>query len=120
MKRWLLAGVLVALAASVSGCGGAERSAVRTNSGGTLDCPSDTVAYFSITPSLEGGAATPDGALALLEGDPLPPGTAQVESEGTSEVVYVYTDSEGHRLGRVMVGQPYDTDWSALQTERCG
>jgi len=50
----------------------------------------------------------------------VPPETPQVESESLREVVYVYTDPDGHRLGRVIVGQPYDTGWLATQVERCG
>jgi len=120
MSRWLPAGAMIALIALAGGCGGAERSEVRTNSGFILDCPSDTVLYFGITPTVEGGAATPDDALARVTGDPLPPGAPEVEFGTPGQVVYVFTDSEGHRLGRVIIGQPFDTRWSALQAERCG
>lgn len=119
MRRWVLGGVIAALAASVSGCG-RGLSEVQTNSGGLLDCPSDTVLYFNVTPTVAGGSSTADGALTTLVGNPLPPGTPQLESARPGEVVYVYTDSEGHRLGRVILRQPHDADWSVLQTERCG
>lgn len=120
VNRWLSAGVLVALIGS-AGCGStAERSEVRTNSGGELDCPSDNVWYFFITPSPDGGAPTPGDALAQLTGDLRPPGAPQVESETSGEFIYVFVDPEGNRLGRVLIGQPDDSYWSALQTERCG
>jgi hypothetical protein len=119
MKRWVLAGSILAVVTALSACG-SQLSEVQTNSGGILDCSSDTVSYAMIEPVPEAGSSAPDGALAGLGDDLVPPGTPQVESQSLREVVFVYTDPDGHRLGRVIVGRPYDTGWLPTQVERCG
>ena len=119
MKRWF-GSAIVAVVTAAGACGGSDLSEVQTNSGGILDCPSDTVLYATWDPVLGPGSSLPGEALSVLAADRMPLGTPQMESESTREVVYVYTDADGHRLGRVMVGRPYDTGWFATRTERCG
>ena len=88
---------------------------------GVLDCPGywqhSTADFFEDAQ----GSPTAQEALALLTSDlGLPPGTAQVESEATDEVVYLFTDGEGHRLGRVKVILWQTSGWLVAETEECG
>ncbi len=86
---------------------------------GVLDCPlywqHGTADFFEDAQ----GSATAEEALALLTLG-LPPGTPQVESEATDEVVYLFTDAEGHRLGRVKVVLWQTGGWLVAETEECG
>jgi len=87
---------------------------------GVMDCPTEfwqrSTADFVADAQ---GSATPQEALALLTSG-LPPGTPQVESEAPDEVVYLFTDSEGHRLGRVTVIRWQTGGWLVATTEACG
>ncbi|MBP1632773.1 MAG: hypothetical protein H6Q11_1061, partial [Acidobacteria bacterium] len=66
------------------------------------------------------GSVTSDEALALLTADNgRPSGSPQVESETDGNVVYLFTDPEGHRLGRVGVTL-MPNGWFVGSTERCG
>lgn len=122
MKRqWTLAGAVVAIAV-VGACGSSgERTEIRTNNGGLLDCRSDTVEYAVFDRSLTApGSATSADALAVLTEDIIrPPGNPEAESETTAEVVYVFTDEDGNRLGRVGIIRP-ETGWFVEWAERCG
>lgn len=119
MKRWTTAAAVVALAAVVSTCG-ATRTEVRTNSGGILDCRSETVEYEVFDRSLEArGSPSPEGMLAALSWDlGEHPGELRVESESNDEVAFVYIGADGSRLGRVVVVR-VDTGWFIQRTEHC-
>lgn len=116
--------VLLAVGLLVVGCSDAppdEVSEVQTRNG-LLDCPSDLVQYSVTDLDVDAlGSPTPDAALALLTPDlGLPTGVASVESEDVDDVVFVFTDSEGHRRGRVVVSRPGSGGWFVMATERCG
>ena len=89
---------------------------------GVMDCPSDLhhTSYAAITADAV-GSETADAALARLTTDlGLPPGVPGWESSsGTADrVVYLFRDSEGHRLGRAeVVLSP--NGWFVVMTERC-
>jgi hypothetical protein len=113
--------VCVAFVAAVvmSACS-AQVSEVRTNSGGTLDCPSETILYAAINPVPDAAASSPGEALALLGDDFTPPGVPVAESEGAQQTVFLYRDSDGHRQGRVIVVRGDSDGWLPQATERCG
>jgi hypothetical protein len=122
MNRKVSWGAILAMLVAAGSCGGSIRE-VRTNSGGILDCRSETVAYVFLDSSPEAGSAVPADALAVLAPDsvpPVPPGTPEVESASDLKVIYLYTDSEGRRVGRVVVEKPFGAGWSVTRTERCG
>ena len=87
---------------------------------GFLDCPT---AQFSAsmgswdpdTPK----APFPEAALAELTPEfGRPPGTPRVETAATDAVSYLFTDEDGHRLGRAgVVLTP--GGWIVATTERC-
>ena len=114
----------LAVALLIAGCGDAspdvlsEVQAAR----GFLDCPSDLVQYSTADLDVNAaGSATANAALDLLTPDlGLPPGVASVETQGGNEVVYLFSDSDGHRLGRVVVSRPGSGGWFVMSTERCG
>jgi len=114
-------GVVLAALLLLGSCGDSIRE-VPTNGGGILDCTSDTVLYAVIDPTPEAGAATPAEALAVLDpaSAPVPSGRPEVASESDREVVYIFTNSDGHRVGRVIVRRPFEAGWSVVATERCG
>jgi hypothetical protein len=118
LKRHLSA-TLGMLSIALSACGGAI-SEVRTNSGGVLDCPSDTVRYTVIDPAPGNAAPTPDDARSRLAEALVPPGTPQLGSESPVRAVYVYIDEDEHRVGRVIVHNRSDDKWFATEIERCG
>ena len=94
---------------------------IRGQSGGLLDCPSELWQYAVSEIATDAvGSETPQTALALLTPDlGLPPGTPQIESETAEQVVFVFNDLEGHRLGRVGIGH-FDNGWFIAWNERCG
>ena len=123
MRRWILHGAILATVMAAGACRGSEGVDFReilTYNGTVLDCPTDEVNYSTFDRSVSApGFSLPSEALSVLT--PylgLPLGTPQLESEGPQEVVYVYTDPDGHRLGRIVVVQP-DTGWFVVKTERC-
>lgn len=118
MRRVGLAAVIVIVVVG-SSCS-PRVSEVRTNSGGTLDCRSDTVLYAAIDPVPEAAVPSPADALALLGDDLVPPGTPEMESESSAEIAFVYRDSDGRRLGRVIVERQGGSGWLPTRTERCG
>ena len=119
VNRWALTGAIVALMTLANACG-STRTEVQTNNGGILDCPSETIEYAVFDRSLEApGSQLPSDALAILSWDlGTPPGDPQVESEIDDEVVFVYTDAEGNRVGRAVVIRP-EAGWFIQETERC-
>ena len=115
----LLAGVLLIVSLSLSGCGQGKRSEVRTNNGGILDCPSATIEYASYSYGDDAGSPTPEEAISLVESEPtFPSGTPQIETEQDNSVVYVFTDG-GNRLGRALLVE-LNNGWVVEWTERCG
>jgi hypothetical protein len=115
-------GVALAALLVLGSCGDSIRE-VPTNGGGILDCPSDTVLYAVVDPTPEAGAPTPAEALAALTSasvPPVPSGIPEVASESDHEVAYLFTNSDGHRVGRVIVRRPFEAGWSVVATERCG
>ncbi len=119
MKRRTLACAIVAVTVAVSACS-STRTEVRTNNSTTLDCPSETVEYAVFDHNFEApGSPLPSDALAVLSWDiGVPRGEPEVESKVGNEVVFVYTDADGNRLGRVVVVRP-ETGWFIQRTERC-
>jgi hypothetical protein len=111
-------GIAVMVAMATASCS-AGLSEVQTNSGGTLDCPSDSVRYAAIDPVPSAAAASPAEALAVLGDDLVPPGISEVESETAHGVVYLDRDTDGNRLGRVIVEEREGTGWLPVGTERC-
>ena len=78
---------------------------MRTNSGGTLDCPSRTNPYAAINPVPAAAVSSPTAALTLPGDDLVPPGMPEMESESPTGVVFVYRDADGRRRGRVIIEQ---------------
>jgi hypothetical protein len=89
---------------------------------GIMDCPSEFYQHSTGDFGADArGSATAQEALAMLTADMgLPPGTPQVESEAPDEVIYLFTSSEGHRLGRVLAIRLQTGGWGVADTERCG
>ena len=89
---------------------------------GVLDCPTEV--FESSTSDVDvhaPGSPSADAALALLTVDlGRPPGDPRVEAATERQVVYLFTDQQGHRLGRVVVAQTASGGWFVEQTERCG
>lgn len=118
MRRWVL--TVVVAAVLTTACSSPDPHEVQTNSGGILDCRSDTVWYAAVSPNLgTPGAATPDGALSAPGSELAPPGEPTVESEATTRVVFVYLDAGGHRTGRVTVDRISNAGWYLTHVERC-
>lgn len=112
-------GLLLVMLLALAACSG-DLSEVDTNSGGTLDCPSDTVLYASIDPVPSASTPTPSEALGLVGDEFLPPGTPDVESQNEQEAVFLFRDTDGNRVGRVIVAERGGTGWLPQATERCG
>lgn len=89
---------------------------------GVMDCPNEYWAHsIPEIPDDAPGSPTPEEALALLtSGLGRPPGTPQVESQSPEGVVYLFTDPDGHRLGRASVFLWQTGGWLVGVTERCG
>ncbi len=108
----------------IAGCGDPSPDVVSEVQAakGFLDCPSDLVQYSTADLDVNAaGSATANAALDLLTPDPgPPPGVATVETEGGNEVVYLFSDSDDHRSGRVVVSRPGSGGWFVMSTERCG
>jgi hypothetical protein len=121
MKWWTaVVGVLLAAASACGDSGEADLVEVQ-GVVGVMDCPSESSQYSTgdWDPNAL-GASTADAALALLTpGLGLPPGTSQVESDAPDEVMYLFSDLEGHRLGRVVILRTAG-GWHVATTERCG
>ena len=112
--------VIVLLLAAIAACSGEVRE-IATNSGGVLDCDSDTVLYVMMDAAIHtGGAASAEDALEEI-GDVSgrPPGEPTAERSGEQSVVFTFRDSDGRRTGRAMV-EKYSGGWFVQSTERCG
>jgi hypothetical protein len=97
-----------------------SRRAVPTPSGRTLDCPSELIASGTFDLMADAvGSDTPQAALDRFVQFERFAGEAAVEEKSTDEVVFVFTDGDGNRLGRVFVGRT-DNGWFALRDEQCG
>ena len=115
--------VVGGLALLLSACGNSGDGTLVHVQGydGVMDCPSDlyerSVADISETAS---GSATAEEALQLLTPDlGLPPGSPKVDSDAADTVTYLFADSNGLRLGRVVVTRGTG-GWFVTTTERCG
>ena len=107
---------LLAILLITAACSPAARMEVATNSGGLLDCPSESVVYAVYDYGADAsGSPTPAVAVAI-EFDA---GVPQSESEGDEAVVFEVTDDDNHRVGRAMVIR-LDNGWVVRWTERCG
>ena len=113
--------IVIALLVSVlSACSGEFREVV-TNSGGVLDCNSDTVLYVAMDAAIHtGGAANAEDAIEQIgEVSGRPPGEPTVERVGEQSAVYTFRDNDGRRTGRAMV-EKHSGGWFVQSTERCG
>jgi hypothetical protein len=97
-----------------------SRSEVTTPSGRMLDCPSDLIetATFDLLADAV-GSDTPKAALDQFQTVEHFTGEPTVEEQTSDKVVFVFTDIDGNRLGRVFVGLT-DNGWFALGEEQCG
>lgn len=116
-------GLLFVALVMVTACTGSDPSGlieIHTPMG-FLDCPSDLYQIGSSEIATESiGSGTPEAALALLTADlGLPPGTPQIESQTAEEVVFLFADPEGHRLGRVGIVH-FVNGWFVGTTASCG
>ena len=124
-RGWTLTGVGVLLGSLlVAGCSGeGDRIEVTTPSGRMLDCPSEEVAYLaSGGPDLADavGAGSAQGARESLHDLDRPPGHPVVEEASPAEVVFVFLDDAGHRLGRVGTRLYDQRGWFFFLMEKCG
>lgn len=113
--------ILLAVFVLVGACSSGTRAEVPTNSGGVLDCTSQTIdyAHFDYGPDAAGSATPADALTVLTSGTGLPPGAPRVETEDGDTTVFVYTDDAGDRLGRASVDR-LQGGWVVMWTEHCG
>ncbi len=119
MRRIGSSAVVVALL--LSACGPSSRLEVETNSGGVLDCPSETILYAMVDGDLsKPGATTPlEAAAAWIGGEFLPDGIPSIESESGNRAIVVIVDFDGNRVGRVLMVH-HETGWFVQSTAACG
>lgn len=112
--------VMVTVALVGAGCAGSIRSSVPTPSGRTLDCPSELIAFSTGDLLAEAqGWSTAQAAVNAYAAIDRPSGEPSVEEETADEVVFVFTDDGGNRVGRFFVSLT-ENGWFVLQTEKCG
>lgn len=121
--RWRAAVVGLALLTASSACSDSGEVDLVEVQGydGVMDCPSEFFQHSTgdWDPNAP-GSSTAEEALALLTTDMgLPPGVPQVESDSPDRVMYVFSDAQGRRLGRVVVARTAG-GWFVATTERCG
>ena len=119
VRRHSIVAVL-ALATLLVGCG-SERWEVLTNSGGVLDCPSDTILYVMMDGAIHsaGAATAAEGLDRIGEDSGRPTGNPAVEVSAGDFVIFAFLDDSGNRVGRVMV-RLHLGGWFVQWTERCG
>lgn len=98
---------------------GSSRQEVTTPFGYKLDCITESVTSASgqVMPGTVGSESAQQ-AIDSFNGDARPPGQPSIEAQAEGKVVYVFTDQDGNRLGRLFVGQTQQ-GWFVLQMERC-
>jgi len=113
--------VLVVLVSAGAACsGGGGRHAVATPFGYTLDCPTELIAYGTADLLADAvGSDSPQGAVDTFQGWARPAGDPTIEDQTDDRAVFVFTDEDGNRLGRLVVGKT-DNGWFVLQSEECG
>lgn len=117
MRRLL---ILLVLGLFVAGCGPNPRSEVRTNSGGILDCPTDTILYAMFNNDVPGpGEPTPIAAAAVfIDSEWLKDGLPRLEGEPDGTAAVSIVDWEGNRVGRALVVE-HDSGWHVQAIESC-
>jgi hypothetical protein len=114
--------VLCAVFAAASCGSGDARREVQTPRGNVLDCIDDQIAYTAgVDPPIAEavGWDEPEQALAAYGDLDRPPGTPGVETTSDTEVVFVFTNPSGDRLGRVGV-RLWPGGWFVGWAEKCG
>jgi hypothetical protein len=104
----------------LGGCSiGSSRQEVSTPFGYKLDCYTESITSASgqIMPGTVGSESAQQ-AIDTFNGDARPPGEPSVEAQADGKVVYVFTDEDGNRLGRLFVAET-DQGWFVFQMERC-
>ena len=101
--------------------GPGARSEVRTNSGGTHDCPSEIVplGMFDSDVSQTGASSALEAAAEMVGGEFVPESVPRLESAADDGGVVVVVDESGNRLGRVLAVE-YDSGWHVQSVESCG
>ncbi|MCP3996518.1 MAG: hypothetical protein GY722_15900 [bacterium] len=117
MRRLL---ILLVLGLLATGCGPSPRSEVRTNSGGVLDCPTDTILYAKFNSDVtQPGEPSPIAAAAeLIDSEWLKDGLPRLEAEPDGTAAVSIVDWEGNRVGRALVVE-HDSGWYVQATESC-
>jgi hypothetical protein len=112
--------ILLVLGLLTAGCAPSSRSEVRTNSGGILDCPSDTILYAMFDGGVTGpGEPSPIAAAAkFIDGEWLKDGLPRLENESNGTAAVTIVDWEGNRVGRALVVE-HDSGWHVRATESC-
>lgn len=98
------------------------RRVVPTPWGNVLDCVDEQIAYTAgVDPPIAEavGWDEPEQALAAYGELDRPPGTPGVETASDTEVVFVFTNPSGDRLGRVSV-RLWPRGWFIGWAEKCG
>ena len=97
------------------------RYEVRAPSGHILDCVSEQWqrSDAEIAGDAEGANTAELALSAFTSNQGRPPGTPRVESRSDEQVVFLFEDSDGQRLGWVGVIQT-ENGWFIMWTEQCG
>lgn len=112
--------ILLALGLLATGCGPSPRSEVQTNSGGILDCPTDTILYAMFDSDVtQPGEASPIAAAAeYIDSEWLKDGLPRLEGDAEGRAAVTIVDWEGNRVGRALVVE-HDSGWHVQATESC-
>ena len=112
--------ILLVLGLLAAGCGPSPRSEVRTNSGGILDCPTDTILYAMFDSDVTSpGESTPIAAAAeFIDSEVLKDGLPRLEGEPDGRAAVSIVDFEGNRVGRALVVE-HESGWHVQATESC-
>ena len=115
-----LIGLVLGVVMLSAACGSTEVREVVTNSGGVLDCASDSIQYTMVDSDVSRpGAASPvDAAAVFVGGEFTPDGTPEVESEAGSRAVVLVRDGDGNRVGRVLMIR-HPSGWHVNAIEGC-
>jgi hypothetical protein len=110
--------VMVALVGA--SCASGIRSAVPAPSGRTLDCPSDLIASSTsdLLAEAQGWSTAREAVNAYMRID-RPLGEPSVEEDTPEEVIFVFTNDGGNRVGRFFASLT-NNGWFVLKTEKCG
>lgn len=109
------------VAVLLSACGPGARSEVRTNSGGSLDCPSQTILYAMLDSDVSqpGASSSLEAATKMIGSEFLPDGVPRLESPAGDGGAVVVVDEAGNRVGRVLAVH-FDSGWHIKSLESCG